>query len=220
MADQHPIHHPSAMRNREPIRDVLLELLGSSTVQTGEALEIASGSGAHVECYAAALPGLTWHPSEYIPNGPPGVPADQLRVIDMHGNGKFSNVRPAVALDASKAWEEWPADVQALSGLCALVIASNVCHISPWTVTAGIVAGASRALASGGLLVLYGPFKVDGACTTESNAQFDASLRQRDPLWGYRDVADVAAEAAKHGLRLLGRREMPANNFLLHFVKD
>ena len=31
---------------------------------------------------------------------------------------------------------------------------------------------------------------------------FDRSLRQRNALWGYRDVDDLKAEAVKHGLVL------------------
>ena len=56
---------------------------------------------------------------------------------------------------------------------------------------------------------------VDGKPTTESNAAFDASLRARNPEWGYRDVGDVAAAGAAAGLALEERRAMPANNFLL-----
>ena len=47
-------------------------------------------------------------------------------------------------------------------------------------------AGAGKVLRPGGLLLVYGPFKVDGKCTTESNASFDASLRRQNPEWGYR----------------------------------
>jgi hypothetical protein len=65
---------------------------------------------------------------------------------------------------------------------------------------------------------LYGPFKRDGAHTSAGNAEFDANLRARDPSWGLRDVADVAAEAAaRGGLRLLCVHDMPANNFTLVF---
>jgi hypothetical protein len=82
------------------------------------------------------------------------------------------------------------------------VYASNVCHISPWEVSLGLLAGAAVALAAGGQLFVYGPFKLDGACTTESNAAFDRSLRGRDPSWGYRDVGDMAAEGERRGLVL------------------
>lgn len=66
----------------------------------------------------------------------------------------------------------------------------------------------------------YGPFSVDGKPTTESNAAFDAALRQRNPQWGYRDVADVGREAAAAGLTAVERRDMPANNLLLVFRKE
>jgi hypothetical protein len=56
---------------------------------------------------------------------------------------------------------------------------------------------------------------VDGKHTTESNAAFDASLRGRDPEWGYRDIGAVREEAAQHGLTLERVHDMPANNFLL-----
>ena len=108
------------------------------------------------------------------------------------------------------------------------VYLANITHISPWKVTCGILAGANAALAPEGLLVIYGPFKVKGEFTTESNKDFDTSLRQkttrvshvftsanqfgrsRNAEWGYRDIDEVAAEAERVGLRLQSKREMPA----------
>jgi len=206
-------HHPSALRNRGPIRKVLLELVSPDV--EGLALEIASGSGAHVEEFAPAFPKLKWQPSEYVVHDRSSV----LASIDDVGNKSLPNVMPAVALDASKPWNEWPAKVQDLEAEFSLVYLSNVTHISPWSVSCGVLAGAGHALKPGGLLVIYGPFKVNGVCTTESNAAFDTSLRQRDPEWGYRDVSELEAEAIKHGLHLKGCQDMPANNFLLHFQK-
>jgi hypothetical protein len=60
--------------------------------------------------------------------------------------------------------------------------------------------------------VLYGPFKLGGAHTAESNAAFDAKLRSQDPRWGVRDLDEVCTIAAEHGLRLRERVAMPANN--------
>lgn len=96
-------HHPSALRNRIPILKEMLSLLPSNP--TGAALEIATGTGAHLEAYAPAFPGLTFHPSEFVPElaAPPdkqwathgkiGLRAglDELANIDEHGCKVFSN---------------------------------------------------------------------------------------------------------------------------------
>jgi hypothetical protein len=42
----------------------------------------------------------------------------------------------------------------------------------------------------------------------------------RDPAWGVRDLEDVAALAARHGLELAERIEMPANNLSLLFRRE
>ena len=93
-----------------------------------------------------------------------------------------------------------------------------MCHISPYSVTEGILAGASRLLAPGGVLCVYGPFKVDGAHTAESNAAFDERLRSQDPSWGVRCSTAIAQQAdAEFSLELVAREAMPANNFVLIF---
>ena len=53
--------------------------------------------------------------------------------------------------------------------------------------------------------------------TAPSNEAFDASLKARDPAWGLRDAADVAALAKANGLALTLRKAMPANNLSLLF---
>ena len=72
-------------------------------------------------------------------------------------------------------------------------------------------------LAPSGVLYLYGPYKENGAHTAPSNADFDVSLRARDPEWGVRDVGEVADLARGHGLALAERVAMPANNLSLVF---
>ena len=51
---------PSAARNCVPIREVLTRVLPKK----GIVLETGSGTGEHVVCFAKALPGLVWLPSD------------------------------------------------------------------------------------------------------------------------------------------------------------
>ena len=65
------------------------------------------------------------------------------------------------------------------------------------------------------LLLLYGPYVVDGEITAPSNLAFDADLRARDAQWGLRRLSDVIVQAQATGLQMRERVAMPANNFLL-----
>ena len=51
-----------------------------------------------------------------------------------------------------------------------------------------------------GRVFLYGPFRRDGQHTAPSNAVFDSSLREGNPEWGVRDIADVEKLATDAGL--------------------
>ncbi len=191
-------HSPAAERNTPPIVEQLLRVLPP----TGQALEIASGSGQHAAAFAAALPGWRWQPSD--------ADATTLASIAAWCDG-VANVAPPIALDVrSRRWQGAPADVD-------LVFVANLLHISPWPTCAALMTGAARHLAPTGRLVVYGPFVVDGEPLAPSNAAFDADLRQRDPAWGLRRLAAVRAEAAAAGLVLRDRVAMPANNQLLVF---
>jgi cyclopropane fatty-acyl-phospholipid synthase-like methyltransferase len=95
------------------------------------------------------------------------------------------------------------------------VVSINMIHIAPWEACQGLMAGAARALRPDGVLLLYGPFMIDGRHTAPSNAAFDASLKAMNPRLGVRDVAAVSQEAALHGLTLKTQVRMPANNLVL-----
>ena len=100
------------------------------------------------------------------------------------------------------------------------VFCANVIHIAPWRVAEGLFAGAARNLRSDGRLFLYGPFKRDGRHTALSNAVFDTSLREQDPEWGVRDIADLEKLAQAAGFALIETTEMPANNMILAFARS
>ena len=97
---------------------------------------------------------------------------------------------------------------------------ANMLHISPWATCAALMQLAARHLAPQGLLVLYGPYLEADVATSPGNLAFDADLRERNPSWGIRQLADVLAQAAQVGLHLRERVAMPANNLLLVLARD
>ena len=187
---------PSAARNCGPILDALRPCLPSA----GLVLEVASGSGEHCAHLAAALPGLTFQPTD--------PDADALASINAWCGG-LPNVRPALALDAAAA--EWPV-AAAYAVLCV-----NMIHIAPWAAAGGLVAGAARVLPRGGVLALYGPYLRGGRHTGPGNVAFDADLRARNPAWGVRGLEDVAALAAGAGFGAPEVVSMPADNLVVVF---
>ncbi|MCX4144737.1 MULTISPECIES: DUF938 domain-containing protein [Paraburkholderia] len=209
MTDSHPAlrqHSPSAERNREPILAVLREVLPA----TGRVLEIASGTGQHAICFAGALPGLDWQPSD--------IDADaRASITAWIAHAGLANVRAPLALDVHQP--EWGAQTLDKVDQFDAVVCINMIHISPWSATEALFAGASRRLVDGGVLYLYGPYKRGGAQTSPSNDAFDQQLRSRDPAWGVRDMEAVVALGASVGLVCDEPIEMPANNFSLVFRK-
>jgi len=205
---------PAAERNKEPILEVLKQHLGPSA--SGTLLEVASGSGQHTAHFAPAFPALTFQPSDLTP---------ELFGSIHEWCHDLPNVRlPPLILDASSDPATWPLQPLAAPGSSApqltAMLVINMCHISPWTATQGMLRGAGSYLAPGGRLCIYGPFKKNNEHTSEGNVAFDASLRSRNPLWGYRDVAEVTAAASElAGLTSEAVHEMPANNFMLVYRK-
>lgn len=189
---------PAALRNRDPILAVLRRHLPPS----GVVLELASGSGEHVVHFAAALPALSFQPSD--PD-----PVARGSIASHAAAAGLANVRAPLALDAAAERWELPAEV---AGQLVAVVCINMIHISPWAATCGLLRGAGAALPPGGLLYLYGPYKRAGRHTAPSNAAFDESLRARDPAWGVRNLEAVLAEAEGRGFTLAEVVEMPANN--------
>lgn len=186
----------AALRNRDAILAVLERVLPAA----GVVLEIASGSGEHAVAFATALRGLTWQPSERDAEG--------LASIDAWAAEQGPpNLRPAVELDVQR----WPWPVREADAIVCI----NMIHIAPWSACEALLRGAGALLQPGAPLYLYGAMKLDGRFTAPSNAEFDASLRARDPSWGVRDLAEVTHAAQAQGLVFEELVPMPANNFSL-----
>jgi SAM-dependent methyltransferase len=200
---------PAFHRNHEAIWSVLQRFLAG---KSGDVVEAGSGTGQHAVDFARRSPEITWWPSD--------LNEQHLKSIDAwRAHAGLPNIRPPLRIDLSDpAWCRQMHDGSGPGKLRA-VFCANVIHIAPWRVAEGLFAGAGRYLRDDGRLFLYGPFKRGGEHTAASNAAFDASLRQSNPEWGVRDIADLEKLAGEAGLALIEIAEMPANNLTLVFAR-
>ena len=206
MLDTDPPLSPAAERNKQPILDVLLQLLPP----TGRALEIAAGTGQHAAWFASALPGWCWQSTDAEPAALQAIAARQRR----SGRG---NLRAPLPLDVLAP--RWPSGGPAFQEPFDLVYCANMVHIAPWACCGALMQGCQRHLAASGRLVLYGPFFERGVEAAPGNLAFDQSLRERNPDWGIRMLDAVDSQARQAGLHLSSRHVMPANNLLLVWAR-
>jgi cyclopropane fatty-acyl-phospholipid synthase-like methyltransferase len=182
---------PACERNREPI----LAVLRTQFADRRRVLEVGSGTGQHAVYFADAMPWLSWQCAD-LESQLPGI----REWLDEAG---LPNTPPPIALDVSGPWPTGPYDA---------MFSANILHIVDWRGVEAFFAGVGQVLDAGGKLVVYGPFNAGGHYTSESNREFDAWLKARDPRSGIRDVEAVQALAVQVGLRAVDDVEMPANN--------
>lgn len=197
---------PAFHRNHDPIWSALSDFLST---QTGDVLEIGSGTGQHVTEFARRAAHLNWWPSD---------------IHDLHlksiaawrAYSGLENLNAPQRIDLlDPDWTWTGGDARPLAAMLCI----NVLHISPWSVSRNLINGAGRLLKENGRLFIYGPFKRDGSHTAPTNAQFDATLRAQNPEWGVRDVTDLSALAQANGLAPVKTTPMPANNLVLAFAR-
>jgi hypothetical protein len=201
---------PAYHRNHQAIAAVLQPHLAG---KTGDVVEAGSGTGQHVIDLARRHPNIVWWPSD--------LNEQHLKSINAwRAHAGLQNIRSPLRIDLSDS--RWCPEMHDGSGPAKLlaVFCANVIHIAPWRVAEGLFAGSAHYLSADGRLFLYGPFKRDGKHTALSNAVFDTSLRERDPEWGVRDIADVEKLANGVRLNLTETFEMPANNLILVFARE
>jgi hypothetical protein len=194
-------YSPSCDRNRDPILAVLCGYFADRR----EVLEIGSGTGQHAVHFAAAMPWLRWQCSDHGD----ALPGIRLWLDD----AQLANTPPPFALQAVLVPQ--PGLAPPLSSRYDAVFSANTLHIMGWPEVQALFSGLAMVLADDAVLAVYGPFNTDGDFTSDSNREFDAWLKARDPRSGIRDVEAVNALAEGLGLRLIADHAMPANNRML-----
>jgi cyclopropane fatty-acyl-phospholipid synthase-like methyltransferase len=160
-----------------------------------QVLEIGSGTGQHAVYFVAALPHLIWQTSDRAEHHA-GI---RLWLDEM----RLPNVLPPLALDVNDPWPLLSADA---------VFSANTLHIMSWPEVQTLFVRLPQILSANAKLVIYGPFNYGGQFTSESNAQFEQTLKSWGAHMGIRDFEAVDALARSIGLRLLKDHAMPANN--------
>ena len=190
----------SCDENREPILGVIQPLLQDCA----SVLEIGSGTGQHAVYFADRMPHLIWQTSDCIEY--------HAGIMMWLAEAALDNARMPIELDV--AGSNWPATS------FDAVFSANTTHIMHWPEVEAMFSGVGSILPSGGRFLLYGPFNYNSRYTSESNARFDALLKNRDPGSGLRDFEALDTLARSAGMVLQHDYAMPVNNRILYWEKS
>lgn len=194
-------HSPSCERNQQFILDVLKTIIKPSD---SNLLEIGTGTAQHAVFMAPKFSHLNWQTSD--------LKINHAGINWMIDDSKIANIKRPLEYQANQT--EFP-QVNA-----DIVYTANTLHIMSWRSVEVLIAQLGAHLKTGANIVIYGPFNYDGKFTSESNAKFELWLKQQNSQSGIRDFESIVSSFEKYNIRLISDIEMPANNRILHFMKE
>lgn len=188
--------------NQQPILEVLQQELKNSH----HVLEVGSGTGQHSIYFAPRLTHLHWQTSD--------VYANHAIINAWHAAYPAPNLYAPLSFDVSS--DSVPTN-KIVHAPYDAVFTANTLHIMSWSLVTRLFERVGDMLPLEGKFIIYGPFNENGRYSSDSNRQFDYSLRQRDSNSGIRALEDVIKVAEKQHLLLINCYKMPANNEILVF---
>ena len=193
------LNFPATTRNRDSIAEVLSNYISSNCWF----LEIASGSGEHGVFFQKKFPSITWQTSD-----PKLVHRKSINSWIKH-EALYSKMPKPLDIDVEK--RPWPITTQ-LRTLIKGIVCINMIHITPWSCTEAFFEESKTYLDKNHFLLIYGPFFLRETKASQSNVNFDQSLRMQNPKWGLRHLDRVDEVALKNGFNQEKIIAMPANN--------
>ena len=184
-------------------RDFIASVLGNYISDNSSILEIASGSGEHGVFFQKKFPSIIWQTSD-----PNLLHRKSINSWIKH-EGLISKMPKPLNLDVEK--RPWPINSE-LRSLVKGIVCINMIHISAWTCTKALFEESKTLLYQNNFMMIYGPFLRRNIQTSQSNMDFDQSLRSQNSLWGLRYLEDVNNVAFENGFILEKIIDMPANN--------
>ncbi|MFT6408733.1 MAG: cyclopropane fatty-acyl-phospholipid synthase-like methyltransferase [Arenicella sp.] len=184
-------------------KDVILETVKPYLEKVTSVLEVGSGTAQHAIHFSQALTSLQWQASdqyEYLD----GINAALNNAKSM--GLRIDNVSFPIELNVNQPiWVENGPRFDA-------IYTANTFHIMSQSDVERFFSGLDLVTQIGSYLIVYGPFKYQGQFTSESNLNFDASLRSRGVGSAIRDFELINDLAQAQGFDLLKDYPMPANN--------
>jgi len=190
--------------NQQPILDVLQQELQDAT----HVLEVGSGTGQHSVYFAPRLTHLQWQTSDVF--------ANHAIINAWHAAYPAPNLYAPLSFNVAS--DSIPI-TKTINAPYDAVFTANTLHIMSWFLVSKLFELVGNMLPLEGKFIVYGPFNENGRYSSDSNRQFDYSLRQRDSNSGIRALEDIIEVAEKQHLLLINRYKMPANNEILVFQK-
>jgi len=190
----------SCAQNQQVILDVLKTLF----TEKGELLEIGSGTGQHAVFFTEHLTHLNWQPSD--------LESEHAGMKMWFAELEHSRIQKPLVLDVDMP--DWNIEKK------DYVFTANTTHIISAEQAVKMMRHVGACLKSGGLFAQYGPFNYNAKYTSESNANFDVWLKQRNPKSCIKDFETIQALANENTMKLFRDIEMPANNRILVWQKN
>ncbi|QBG34600.1 DUF938 domain-containing protein [Litorilituus sediminis] len=188
--------------NKRPI----LEILTKEFSTVNHVLEVGSGTGQHAVFFGQHLPHLTWQTSDLLVN--------HAGINAWLDEAALDNVQKPIVLDLDDSFPQLDKN----RPIDALYTA-NTLHIVSWPLVVNFFKLIEKNLPANAVICIYGPFNYQGNFTSQSNADFDLWLKERNSESGIRDIESILKLATSSNLALVEDYSMPANNRLLTFTK-
>jgi len=192
-------HAESCAQNQQVILDVLKNVFS----EPGTVLEIGSGTGQHAVFFTAHLSHLNWQPSD--------LEAEHLGMKMWFDSVEHDRIFSPLILDVDML--QWQIDKK------DYIFTANTTHIISAKQTKNMFKHIGECLKTDGLFAQYGPFNYNGNYTSESNANFDVWLKQKNSKSCIKDFEMIEKLAAENNMTLVKDVEMPANNRILVWQK-
>jgi len=190
---------PSCEQNQQVILDVLKTIF----IEPGDVFEIGSGTGQHAVFFTQHLPHLNWQPSD--------LEVEHAGMKMWLSEVEHTRIKAPLIFDVEMPVLEIDKNDYAFT--------ANTTHIMSQAQAEKMFRHIGDYLKKGGYFVQYGPFNYNGEYTSESNANFDVWLKQRNSESCIKHFESMQEHAEKNDLKLFKDITMPANNRILVWEK-